>query len=222
MNLLLIEDDPRIARVVVRALTDDGHRVEVATDGLCGFTRAERGEHDLVLLDLMLPEMDGVEVARQLRRQGARTPILMLTARDAVSDRVRGLDSGADDYLVKPFALDELLARVRALGRRAVEDSPHILRVGDLVLDVQHGESRRGDRLIELTTREFDLLAYLVRNVERVLTKDQILAHVWGYDNEAMPNVVDLYIHYLRQKIDRGFGRQLIRTVRSVGYVIKP
>src|SRR5438477_12238500 len=154
MDVLLVEDDPRIARVVERALTDVGHHVEVAHDGLEGLTSAERGGHDLVVLDVMLPEMDGIEVARELRRQRLRTPLLMLTARDAVPDRVRGLDAGADDYLTKPFALAGLLARVRALGRRGQDGDDEALRVGDLTLDLAAREARRGDKTIELTAKE--------------------------------------------------------------------
>src|SRR5918911_1973453 len=157
MQVLLVEDDPRIARVVERALTDVGHRVDVAHDGLEGLTSAERGVHDLLILDVMLPEMDGIEVARELRRQKVRTPILMLTARDAVPDRVRGLDSGADDYLTKPFALEEFLARVRALNRRTTDDKANRLTVGDLALDVARHEATREGKTIELTAKEFDL-----------------------------------------------------------------
>lgn len=221
MDVLVVEDDPRIARVVERALTDVGHRVEVAHDGLEGLTSAERGVHDLVVLDVMLPEMDGLEVARELRRQRLNIPILMLTARDAVPDRVRGLDAGADDYLSKPFALEELLARVRALGRRTSESMDDQLTVGELILDLARHEVRRGDREIELTAKEFDLLAYLMRHPGRVLSKDQITEHVWGYDSQATSNVVEIYIHYLRDKIDKGYPRPMIRTVRGVGYTIK-
>src|SRR5882762_4131841 len=170
MDVLLVEDDPRIARVVERALTDVGHRVEVARDGLEGLTSAERGSHDLLVLDVMLPEMDGFEVARELRRQKMRTPILMLTARDAVDDRVRGLDAGADDYLTKPFALEELLARVRALGRRGNDGGEdRLLHVGDLTLDPERHEARRGDCTVDLTAKELELLAYLMQNAGRVL-----------------------------------------------------
>ena len=221
MYVLLVEDDPRLARVVERTLAEAGHRVDVANDGDEGLFRAESGAYDLLVLDVMLPELSGIEVASELRKQRSRTPILMLTARDAVADRVRGLDAGADDYLTKPFALEELLARVRALGRRAGDGFEETLRLGDLCLDLQRREGQRGERTIELTAKEFDLLAYLMRNAGRVLTKSQILDHVWGYDNEATSNVVEIYIHYLRDKVDRGFARPLIRTIRGVGYTIK-
>jgi DNA-binding response OmpR family regulator len=220
MRVLLVEDDLRIARVVERALVEAGHRVDVAHDGLDGLGLAETTPYDLLVLDVMLPSMDGLNVARELRRERSRIPILMLTARDAVADRVRGLDAGADDYLPKPFALEELLARVRALGRRA-GDGDEALVVGDLSLDLDRHEAARGGKSIELTAKEFDLLAYLMRNAGRVISKAQITDHVWGYDAQATSNVVEIYIHYLRDKIDRGFPRPLIRTVRGVGYSIK-
>jgi DNA-binding response OmpR family regulator len=219
--VLLVEDDARIARVVERALIEGGHRVDVVHDGTDGLVQAGTGAYDLVVLDVMLPGLDGIQVARQLRRGKVRTPILMLTARDAVADRVIGLDAGADDYLTKPFALEELLARVRALGRRADGADDGLLTVGDLTLDEQRHEVRRGDTTIELTAKELSLLAYLMRNSGRVLSKNQITDHVWGYDAEATSNVVEIYVHYLRDKVDRGFARPLIRTVRGVGYTIK-
>jgi DNA-binding response OmpR family regulator len=221
MRVLLVEDDLRIARVVERALVEAGHRVDVANDGLDGLGMAEATPYELLVLDVMLPGMDGLTLARELRRERSRIPILMLTARDAVADRVRGLDAGADDYLPKPFALEELLARVRALGRRAGEPDQALV-VGDLSLDLDRHEAIRAGKSIDLTAKEFDLLAYLMRNAGRVISKAQITDHVWGYDAQATSNVVEIYIHYLRDKIDRGFARPLIRTVRGVGYSIKP
>ena len=220
--VLLVEDDPRISRVIERALIEDRYRVDCVFDGGEGVMRAASGAYDLIILDGMLPGMDGVDVARQLRRDRIRVPILMLTARDAVAERVRGLDAGADDYLTKPFALEELLARVRALARRGYDgQSDDVVCVADLSLDLDRREVHRDGQSIELTTKEFDLLIYLMRNPGRVLSKAQILDHVWGYEAEATSNVVEIYIHYLRDKVDRGFPRPLIRTVRGVGYTIK-
>jgi len=221
MYILVVEDDERVARLVARGLTEAGHRVDLAEDGDEGLARAESSAYDLIVLDVMLPELSGIEVAREVRGAKVKTPILMLTARDAVPDRVLGLDAGADDYLTKPFALEELLARVRALGRRANDSMNEVLQVGDLTLDIQRHEARRGEQSVELTAKELELLAYLMRNAGRVLTKSQIVDHVWGYDSEATSNVVEIYIHYLRDKIDRDVARPLIRTIRGVGYTVK-
>ena len=221
MHVLVVEDDERVARIVERALLEAGHQPEVINDGAKGLVQAESGAYDLIVLDVLLPEIDGLAVCRELRRQRVRTPILILTARGAVADRVAGLDAGADDYLPKPFALEELLARVRALGRRGAEVlDKEPLRVGDLTLDPARYEVRRGDRLVELTPREFALLAYLMRHAGQVLSRNQIASHVWGYDAATSSTMVELYIHYLRNKIDRDTARPLVRTVRGVGYTV--
>lgn len=222
MYALVVEDDERVARIVARGLSEAGNRVEVAHDGLDGLERARTGAFDVVVLDVLLPGMDGLSVCRQLRKQRVRTPILMLTARDSVPDKVRGLDAGADDYLVKPFSLEELHARVRALVRRAAEElDGRALHVADLTLDLDARLARRGDQAVELTTKEFEVLEYLMRHRGQVLTKSQISDHVWGYDASLTSNVVETYIHYLRNKIDRGYPRPLIRTIRGVGYSIR-
>jgi two-component system OmpR family response regulator len=222
MYILVVEDDARIANLVERALRGAGHRADVVHDGAEGLTRVELGSYDLVVLDVMLPGMDGYAVARELRKSKVRIPILMLTARDAVADRVTGLDAGADDYLTKPFALEELLARVRALARRPADVvDAELLRVGDLALDLARRDVRRGSAAVELTAKEFDLLAYFMRNAGRVLSRAQIMDHVWGYDAEPASNVVDIYVHYLRDKIDKDSPQPLIRTIRGVGYTIK-
>jgi DNA-binding response OmpR family regulator len=225
MRILVVEDEKRIADFLGRGLQGAGYAVDVAQDGATALQFTHDTDYDLVILDLMLPDMDGLSVLERIRSRRAGPPVLILSARGAVDDRVKGLETGADDYLTKPFALEELLARVRALGRRAGEGSEDQLVVGDLVLDLARHEVRRGDQTIELTAKEFDLLAYLMRNTGRVLSKDQITEHVWGYDSQATSNVVEIYIHYLRDKIDRGFlqpnPRPLIRTVRGVGYTIK-
>lgn len=221
MQILVVEDDPRVARAVARGLAEGGYRVDHAADGLAGLERAETGAYDLIILDVLLPEIDGFAVAKRLRAARVRTPILMLTARDAVADRVRGLDAGADDYLVKPFALAELLARVRAHLRRTEPDDGATLRVGDLTLDVERRRAQRDGHTVELTAKECELLEYLMRNADQILTKEQIMARVWGYEAEVTSNVVEIYIHYLRDKIDRGFPSPLIRTVRGAGYTLK-
>ena len=220
MDILIVEDDERLARNVERALLLAGHRAELARDGAAALEQAILYPYDLILLDVLLPMLDGFAVCRELRQRRVRTPILMLTARDTVTDRVHGLDVGADDYLTKPFATEELLARVRALGRRGTTAAEDQLRVADLVLDAARHEVRRGDRPIELTPREFELLEFLMRHVGRVVTREQIFQNVWRDAEGASSKAVDVYVHYLRNKIDRDTARPLVRTIRGVGYKV--
>ena len=224
MRILLVEDEARLATAVRRVLDEEGYATDWAADGADGLSRAEENEYDVVVLDVMLPYYDGYEIARRLRSDGSTVPILMLTAKDGIQDRVRGLDAGADDYLVKPFALAELLARVRALSRRAkmgaVNDAT-LLQIGDLQLDLRAREARRGERRIELTAREFALLEVLMRHPGQVMSRSQLLDSVWSYDAVTESNIVDIYIHYLRNKVDKGFDEKLLRTVRGMGYSIR-
>ena len=221
MYILLVEDERRLAQVVRRVLEEEGHTVDTAFDGEEGLAMGLEGSHDVIVLDIMLPQIDGIEVCQSLRRNRVDTPVLLLTALDAVEDRVRGLDAGADDYLPKPFAFQELLARLRALGRRKVQArEPSELRVDDLVLDLRRRRAQRAGRAIELSPKEFSLLEFLMRNEGRVVTRTQILDHVWGYDFASDSNLVDVYMAYLRRKEDRAHNGKLIRTVRGMGYAL--
>ncbi|MBV9259723.1 MAG: response regulator transcription factor [Ktedonobacteraceae bacterium] len=223
MHILIVEDERRLASTLRRVLTEERYTVDVAYDGTHGLDLACSDTYDLVILDLMLPGIDGLEVCRQMRTYSVTTPVLMLTARGTIEDRVKGLNTGADDYLVKPFAMEELLARINALLRRrdrTIQTTAE-LRVGDLTLDLVRHEARRDGHVIELTAKEFALLDYLMRNPGQVLTRTQIIDHVWRYDLEALSNVVDIYIHYLRDKVDQGFPHALIKTVRGIGYKIE-
>ena len=219
VNILVVEDDGRIAQGIERALVSAGHRAEIAVDGAVALEEATTREYDLILLDVLLPLLDGYSVCRELRRRKVQTPILMLTARDALSDRVSGLDAGADDYLTKPFATEELLARLRALARRSgVPEGP--MRVADLVLDKARHEVQRGERALQLTRREFELLQFLMRHAGQVVSREQIFQNVWPNETNVGSKAVDLYMHYLRTKIDWETARPLIRTIRGVGYMI--
>jgi DNA-binding response OmpR family regulator len=219
--ILLVEDERRLAQVVRRVLEEEGHTVDVAQDGGEGLTMALEGSHDVIVLDVLLPEIDGLEVCRRLRASRVDTPVLLLTALGQVDDRVRGLDAGADDYLPKPFAFQELLARLRALGRRRVEArEPNQLTAGDVVLDLRRRRVERAGKMIDLSAKEFALLEFLMRNEGRVVTRTQILDHVWGYDYSPDSNLVDVYVTYLRRKLDNGKGTSLIRTVRGIGYAM--
>jgi two-component system response regulator MprA len=221
-RVLVVDDDPSIRDAVDRALRLDGYAVDQAGDGLEALRNVEAVDHDVVVLDIGLPQVDGLGLCRRMRAEGRRTPILMLTARDAVADRVAGLDAGADDYLVKPFALDELLARVRALIRRADPgDADEPLRFADVVLDPKLVEARRGERFIDLSRTEYQLLELFLRNPRRVLTRSMILTQVWGYDFGNTSNSLDVYIGYLRRKLEAGGEPRLIHTVRGFGYVLR-
>jgi len=221
LRILLVEDEHRLSSVVRRGLEEESYAVDVAYDGREGLAMAESDEYDLLVLDVMLPGLNGLEITRRLRRRRVSTPILMLTARDAVDDRVAGLDSGADDYLVKPFAFRELLARVRALLRRGDLTKDPVIRVADLELDTVTHNARRSGVEIELTSREFALLEFLMRNPDHVLSRTQIAEHVWNYDFTALSNVVDVYIRNLRRKMDDAYEPKLIQTVWGSGYRLR-
>ena len=220
-RILVVDDDARIAASVRRALAYEGYTVDVAHDGPSALAAARTSAPDLVVLDVMMPGIDGIEVCRRLRATGDDTAVLMLTARTEVPDRVAGLDAGADDYLVKPFAYDELLARVRSLLRRNAPDDRERLSYSDLVVDVAAMEVRRGPREVELTALEFRLLEYFVRNPRIVLSRSKVLIEVWGLEAETTSNVVDVYVRYLRQKLETAGEPRLIHTVRGAGYVLK-
>jgi heavy metal response regulator len=220
MRILVIEDEKKIASFIKRGLKEEGHMVDVAYDGEEGYRLSGENDYDLILLDIMLPKRDGISLCRQLRDDGVTTPVLMLTAKDSVQDKVTGLDSGADDYLTKPFAFEELLARIRALVRKRSHQATK-LQAGDLVLDlISHRVTRTG-REILLTMKEYALLEYLMRNAGTVVTRTMITEHVWDIDFDTSTNVIDVYINYLRNKIDSGQQKKLIHTVRGRGYLLK-
>jgi two-component system, OmpR family, response regulator len=221
MRVLVVEDDPKMAGLLRRGLVEEGHAADVAGTGDDAIWMAEAVEYDAIVLDVMLPGLDGFEVCRQLRRDGVWSPVLMLTARDAVEDRVAGLDAGADDYLPKPFSFSELLARLRALVRRGAAERPTVVEVGDLRLDPATRRVWRGDTEIQLSAKEFALLEAFARRPDQVLSRDRLLEHAWDFAYEARSNVVDVYVRYLREKIDRPFGRTTLETVRGMGYRLR-
>jgi DNA-binding response OmpR family regulator len=222
MRILVVEDERKVADFISQGLREEGHAVEVTPDGAAALDLIlHEPPHDLVVLDLMLPKRDGFAVLRTLRERHVPTPVLILTARDGVADKVTGLDLGADDYLTKPFAFEEFLARVRALLRRGASARASVLRVGNLALDPATRDVSRGDRRVSLTAREHALLEYFMRNVGRVLTRPMLAQHVWGLDFDPESNIVDVYVGYVRRKIDTEGERRLLHTVRGVGYVMK-
>jgi DNA-binding response OmpR family regulator len=220
VHILIVEDEAKLAQFMQLELAQEGYAVTVAEDGIAGLTAAREHQLDLIILDWMLPGLSGVEVCHRLRTTGNKTPVILVTAKDDVRDRVLGLDSGADDYVVKPFSIEELLARVRAQLRRTEEDS-EAMQFSDLTLNQKTREILRGDRAIELTAKEFDLLVYLMRHPRQVLTRDRILEEVWGYDFMGDSNIIEVYIRYLRLKLEENQEKRLIQTVRGVGYVLR-
>jgi len=220
MKILVVEDEERVAQFIQKGLKEEGHAVDVSYDGEDGGFLAEVNDYDLILLDVMLPKKNGISVCREIRARGVVTPVLMLTARDSVEDRVRGLDAGADDYLVKPFAFEELLARVRALLRRRADSKTPTLQLADLELDPITRLVTRAGKPIRLTTKEYSLLEYLLRNANKVLSRTLIGEHVWDMNFDPESNVIDVYISHLRNKIDKGYDVALLHTMRGQGYLL--
>jgi heavy metal response regulator len=221
MRLLVIEDETKVGSFIRRALEEESYAVDLCADGPTGLDLARGNSYDLIILDVMLPGMSGLQVLETLRKEKVNTPVLILTARAQLDQRVKGLDAGADDYLTKPFAIEELLARVRALLRRGVGEGTGLLQIEDLMLNPATREVTRGGQRIELTSKEYALLEYFMRNAGRVLTRPMIAEHVWNLDFDTFTNVIDVYVNYLRNKVDRGRERKLIHTIRGSGYVLK-
>ncbi|HTK82241.1 MAG TPA: response regulator transcription factor [Bacteroidota bacterium] len=221
MKVLIVEDEKKVAKFIQQGLEEEHYTVTVANDGQQGETLATTDKFDLIILDILLPKKDGISVLKAIRAARNNTPVLMLTAKSSIENKVEGLDSGADDYLTKPFSISELLARIRSLLRRGTPEKSTQLNVGELQLDLVAHKAKRGEKMIELTAREYALLEYFMRNVNHVLTRSVISEHIWNYNFDSGTNVVDVYINHLRNKIDDGFEKKLLHTVRGVGYVMK-
>ncbi|MCW1949550.1 MAG: response regulator transcription factor [Candidatus Shapirobacteria bacterium] len=220
MKLLIVEDEHLIATSLKKGLEQERYTVDIAFDGLEGYDLAASGEYDIILLDLMLPGLDGVSICQKLRSENIHTPILMLTAKSQLDDKVKGFDVGADDYLTKPFAFEELLARIRALSRRPQQTTNKVLSLADLTIDTTNYQVKRGTKDIRLSSKEYSLLECLVRHAGQILNKDQLIQYVWSYESDILPNTVEVYIRNLRQKIDQPFKKKLIQTIRGFGYKI--
>lgn len=221
MRILIVDDEENLVNALYKALKEEGYSVDIAQDGLEGLEYAKMNVYDVIILDIMLPGMDGIKILENLRNEGINTPVLMLTAKDATEDKVKGLDTGADDYMTKPFELCELMARIRALLRREAPTKSPILKLADLELNTLTRQVKRGDKEITLTSKEFALLEYMMRNARRVLTRTQIADHIWDYEFDGFSNIIDVYIRYLRKKIDDDFENKLIHTIRGSGYCLK-
>jgi DNA-binding response OmpR family regulator len=221
LRLLVVEDEPSLLSIITKRLKEEGYGVDSAKDGREGENYITSAEYDCIILDIMIPFQDGLTLLRKIRAKNISAPVLLLTAKDSIEDRVIGLDGGADDYLIKPFSFDELLARVRAMLRRHKDKKNTVLSIGDLEMDTITRQVQRGGKSIELTSKEYSILEYFLRNKNRVLTKSQIAEHVWNYDFEYNSNIVEVYVRYLRRKMDEEFKNKLIHTIRGGGYVIK-
>ena len=221
MRILIVEDEKKVAAFIKKGLEEETYAVDIATDGEEGLHLGEQNQYDLIILDLMLPKINGLDILSSLRAKKNGVPILLLTAKDSVEDKVKGLNLGADDYLTKPFAFSELLARIRVLLRRGKVESKTTLEIADLTLNLVSHKVRRGDEEIELTGKEYSLLEYFMRNQEKVLTRTMIAEHVWDYNFDTFTNVIDVYVNHLRKKIDKNFPTKLLHTLRGVGYVMK-
>jgi len=220
-TILVVEDEKKVAALIKKGLGEDGYEADIANDGEKGADLARSGTYDLLIVDILMPKKDGLTLLRELRSNGLVTPVLMLTAKGSVEDKVKGLDAGADDYLVKPFAIDELLARVRSLLRRGQSEKNPQLIVADLILDLMKRKVTRRGTVIELTTKEFTLLEYFMRNKNKVLSRTLISEHIWNYNFDTGTNIIDVYINHLRNKVDGGQQKKLIHTVRGIGYIMK-
>jgi DNA-binding response OmpR family regulator len=220
MKILIVEDEHLIATSLKKGLEQEHYTVDIAFDGLEGYDLAASGEYDIILLDLMLPGLDGISICQKLRSENVHTPILMLTAKSQLDDKVKGFNVGADDYLTKPFAFEELLARIRALSRRPQQTTNKVLTLADLTIDTTNYQVKRGAKEIRLSSKEYSLLECLVRHAGQILNKDQIIQYVWSYESDILPNTVEVYIRNLRQKIDQPFKKKLIQTIRGFGYKI--
>jgi len=221
MRILIVEDEKKVAAFIKKGLEEETYAVDIASDGEEGLHLGEQNPYDLIILDLMLPKINGLEILSRLRAKKIETPILLLTAKDSVEDKVEGLNQGADDYLTKPFAFSELLARIRVLLRRGKAETKTTLKIADLTLDLVSHKVNRGNEEIELTGKEYSLLEYFMRNQEKVLTRTMIAEHVWDYNFDTFTNVIDVYVNHLRKKIDKNFPAKLLHTLRGVGYVMK-
>ena len=221
MRILLVEDEKKLASAVKRALELQKYAVDAVYDGNSGYDLALGEEYDLIILDIMLPGMDGLEICKKIREEGIHTPVLILTAKGQIRDKVLGLDVGADDYMVKPFSFEELFARVRALIRRPQKTNRTVLKIKDLIVDTIKYKVKRNDRTIKLSSKEFAVLEYLMRYKNTVITREQLVSHVWDYDADVLPNVIEVHIKHLRDKIDTPFSTQIIHTIRGKGYIIE-